>query len=36
MRAMTLDDARELIAQGIPIQAITAVCPAPTTIRLVD
>jgi hypothetical protein len=33
---MTLGDAHQLIAQGIPIQAITAVCPAPTTIRLVD
>jgi hypothetical protein len=33
---MTFGDVHQLIAQGIPIQAITAVCPAPTSIRLVD
>src|SRR5215470_3384147 len=33
MRRMTLDDARELLAAGIPIEAITAVCPVPTRIR---
>src|SRR5215469_18982285 len=33
MRRMTLDYVRELLAAGIPIEAIGAVCPAPTTIK---
>jgi len=33
MRRMTLDDARELLALGVPIEAIGAVCPAPARIR---
>jgi hypothetical protein len=36
MRAMTLDDARELMALGLPIRAITTVCPAPCSIRFTD
>ena len=34
MRRMSLEDACELIAGGIPIEAIGAVCPAPTRIKL--
>ena len=34
MRRMTLGDVHELLAAGIPIETIAAVCPAPTRIRL--
>jgi hypothetical protein len=36
MRAMTLEDAKALEAQGIPFRAIATVCPAPTRIRFTD
>ena len=34
MRRVTLDDARKLMRYGVPIQAITLVCPAPARIAL--
>src|SRR5689334_13215010 len=36
MRRMTLEDAQALIRQGVPLSAITAVCPALTRIRIND
>jgi hypothetical protein len=36
MKAMTLDDVRELVELGIPVATVSAVCPAPCTIRLTD
>ena len=34
MRRMTFEDCRELLDAGIPIEAVTTVCPAPIRIRL--
>jgi hypothetical protein len=34
MRQMSLDDARMLMRHGIPLRAITTVCPAPTRVAL--